>query len=65
MAWEEGRGSVRLGHVPAFVTVPHAPASEEVSWHRSFDLRTALDTTAVAILLVASAIWVASRRRRR
>jgi len=65
MLWEEGRGSAKLGHVPAFARVPYAKGDEQVSWRRSLNVRTALDTTAVAILIGASVIWVASRRRRR
>lgn len=65
MSWEQGRGSVKLGHVPAFARVPYAMGDEEVGWRRSFDVRTALDIAALGIIVGASVIWVASRRRRR
>jgi hypothetical protein len=65
MTWADGRGTARLGHIPAFAAVPHAAAGESVDWRRSFDVRRTLDTAAVVVLVGASAIWAASRRRRR
>lgn len=65
MRWEESRGTVTLGHVPAFAAVPYARPGEAVGWRRSFDIRRTLDTAAVAFLLAASVVWAASRRRRR
>ena len=65
MMWQEGRGSVKLGHVPAFARLPHAKSDEDVSWRRSFDVRSALDITALAIIVGASVIWMASRKQRR
>ena len=65
MTLEDRRGTARLGHMPAFAAVPHAPAGERVSWRRSFDVRRTLDTAAIVFLVGASVIWAASRRGRR
>jgi hypothetical protein len=65
MSWEDRRGTARLGHMPAFTTLPHAAKGEAVSWRRSFDVRRTLDSAAVLFLVGASVIWAVSRRQRR
>jgi hypothetical protein len=58
-AWRDTRGSTRLGHIPAFVLVPFAPAGLEQAW----DITLAMDVVAVAVFVVASGLWLWRRRR--
>lgn len=65
LAWTDTKGTVTLGHLPAFMTVPHAASDRQVSWRQSLDIRRTMDYTAVVILLGASSLWIVSKRHRR
>jgi hypothetical protein len=56
-----GRGSVTLGHIPAFVRAPFASASATRSWR--FSERRVVDFLAVAILACASIAWAVMKGR--
>ncbi|MCA1583842.1 MAG: hypothetical protein LC791_03370 [Acidobacteria bacterium] len=60
-AWRGGRGTTTLGHVPAFVRVPYAGSEEERG--ARWDVTRAMDATAAAVFIVATACWVWRRRR--
>ena len=59
LAWTGARGETTLGHLPAFVHVPFAPAGAAPL--RS--IAQTMDAVTVAVILGASALWVWWRRR--
>jgi len=62
LAWTAGGvGTVTLGHVPAFVRTPFAPAGSARS--RSLSERRIVDALALAVLAGATLIWFSTRRR--
>jgi len=57
-------GSSSLSHVPAFVRVPYAAASDAQS-ASSWDVTRVMDAATVGVLLGASLVWLVVRERRR
>jgi hypothetical protein len=64
MVWSGDTGRATLGHVPAFVLVPHAAAGERPGVWEALDTRRLVDTSAVIFLVAASGIWLSRQRRR-
>jgi hypothetical protein len=60
-AWNGTRGTVTLGHVPAFVRVPYGSATEVRVW----DTGRIMDAAAIVIFVAASAFWAWRRRGQR
>jgi hypothetical protein len=66
LVWDDrGRGRATLGHLPAFVLVRTQQIGEPLGWLDRVDPRRLVDASAIAILVVASAIWALMQRRRR
>ena len=65
LTWENDRGRVTLGHMPAFVRVPIAAVGEQVASIDTLDVRRAIDIAAVLTIGVATLAWVTLRRPRR
>ncbi len=65
LAWSGNRGTVDLGHLPAFTSVSYRPAGEAAGALESFDIRRSMDVAAVVVLLGATIVWSVSRRRAR
>lgn len=59
IAWMDGGGRASLGHVPAFVLAPFGAAAAGLTLART------MDTVALTVLIVASAIWYWNRHRGR
>ena len=60
-SWKGSAGTATLGHLPAFVVIPYAAPGEPVGW----DVSNAMDTAAVSVFAVASAVWAWRRRSKR
>jgi hypothetical protein len=64
LAWRENRGTVDLGHLPAFTTVAYRDRSRQAaSWLESLDVRTTMDLAAVVVFVSATIIWSMVRRK--
>jgi hypothetical protein len=50
-------GSVRIGHVPAFVLLPFVRQGENTRWQSAMSRRRVVDAMALATLVVASLLW--------
>lgn len=59
LAWTGTRGSVTLGHVPAFVRVPFSLEGERRPW----DIATLMDALVVAIFIASTGVWLWWTRR--
>jgi hypothetical protein len=57
--WTGTHGSVRLGHLPAFVRVPYAPDGESPAW----SIGQLMDAFTVLVFGAATAIWTWRQRR--
>ena len=57
-SWSERQGAARIGHVPAFVRVPFLEAGHDPGWWARQDLASLTDTTAIAVLVIGTVIWV-------
>jgi len=57
--WAGTHGSVRLGHLPAFVRVPYAPDGESPGW----SIGQVMDAVAVFFVAAATALWTWRKRR--
>lgn len=62
--WNDRRGSVTIGHMPAFVRVPHLPRGAPVTWRDGLDVERLVDTGAIAVIGASTLAWIARRRRR-
>jgi hypothetical protein len=62
--WSGGEGRAVLPHLPASVRVPFAPADRPPDWRERLTLSRVVDAVAIGTLIAASAVWVATRRRR-
>jgi hypothetical protein len=58
--WAGGEGTAAIGHLPAFVRVPHALPGEPVPW----DMARVMDGVSIAALALASLAWARRSRRR-
>jgi hypothetical protein len=57
--WTQSQpGTASIGHVPAFVRVPFMAAGHDPGWWARQDLATLTDTTAIAVLVIGTVIWV-------
>jgi hypothetical protein len=56
--WTGSTGTTTLGHIPAFVLVPFAPAGESATW----DVSTAMDVLTILVFVGATSIWIWRRR---
>ena len=56
--WAGSTGTTTLGHIPAFVLVPFAPAGESAAW----DISTVMDALTVLVFVGATGIWIWRRR---
>ena len=52
------QGTAAIGHVPAFVRVPFLEAGHDPGWWARQDLASLTDTTAIAVLVIGTVIWV-------
>ena len=59
--WNRTTGTAALAHLPAFVFMPYAAPGESPGWNVS----AVMDTSAVSVFVVASAIWLWRRRQSR
>jgi hypothetical protein len=59
--WRDGVGAATLGHLPAFVRVPYAADGVSAPWN----LARLMDGVSVAVLVVASLLWLLRARRAR
>lgn len=59
--WTGARGTASLAHLPAIVIVPFALAGQPRPW----DISRAMDVTAIATLVGATAVWLRRQRRPR
>jgi hypothetical protein len=57
--WAGNQGSTTLGNIPAFVRMSYTEAGDAAAWN----VRQTMDATAVALFVVASALWVWRGRR--
>jgi hypothetical protein len=64
LSWDERRGTVTIGHMPSFVRVPFATRGAALGWRETFDVRRAMDVSAVVTIGIATAAWAALRKRR-
>lgn len=60
--WDNERGRVTLGHMPAFVRVPLAMAGAPVRSIDALDVRRAIDVAAMLAIGVATLAWATLRR---
>jgi hypothetical protein len=58
-AWNAAGGETTLGHIPAFVRVPYAPAGASSAW----EVVTVMDAATLVVFASASGIWIWRRRR--
>jgi hypothetical protein len=58
-AWTGAQGSTTLAHIPSFVHVRYATAGEAPGW----DITRVMDSVAVGVFVLASAVWIWRRRR--
>jgi hypothetical protein len=65
LAWTGDSGRAALGHVPAFILVPHALAGVPLGWWDTLDTRRIVDSGALLAIVLASAAWFSRQRRRR
>jgi hypothetical protein len=56
--WTGSTGAATLGHIPAFVLVPFAPAGASATW----DISTTMDVLTVLVFACATGIWIWRRR---
>lgn len=61
-AWQGEHGTVRLGHLPPFVSVPYATAEHPGSG--GWDISQVMDAAAVAVIGCASLFFLWRRKRR-
>lgn len=54
LAWTDTRGSVTLGHVPAFVRVPFTREGERRPW----DIATLMDALVIAMFIASAGVWL-------
>jgi hypothetical protein len=57
--WTGTHGTAALGHVPAIVRIPYASAGETRGW----GINAIVDALAIAVFVVATAIWTWRTRR--
>jgi hypothetical protein len=58
-SWSQSQqGTARIGHVPAFVRVPFLEAGHDPGWWARQDLASLTDTTAIAVLVIGTVMWV-------
>jgi hypothetical protein len=57
--WAGNQGSTTLGNIPAFVRMAYTEAGDAAPWN----VRGSMDAIAVAVFVVASALWVWRGRR--
>lgn len=65
LEWIGDSGRATLGHVPAFIVVPHALAGMRLGWWERLETRRVVDSSAVLVIALASAVWFSRQRRRR
>lgn len=66
LAWNDGTGSVVLGHMPAFVRVPFVVGpGEPRPWPLAgLGIDRSMEVVALGLLAAATAVWLRMRRRR-
>lgn len=58
LEWTGVHGAVTLGHLPSFVRVSHGPAGTASGW----GITKTMDAVTVAIIVLATALWIWRRR---
>ena len=59
VTWNGTRGTVMLGHLPAFVRIPFSSAGEPVEW----DISRTMDVVTTTLVVGASVLWFWRRKR--